>query len=236
MLFMLDTAFRRNMLLHILKSIYANVKLGSLLGFKGDGAAVLFYSLDRSSIDLDFDLLDDSRENYVFEQLQKILTEHGAIKESREKRYTLFFRFSYSDGAQNIKLEVNRRNFGSRYAVQSYLGIPMKVMIKEDMAAHKMVAMLERIGDANRDIFDVHFFLKHHWPINEAIIEKRTGLSTLQFLQKCIDALETLDNRGILSGLGELLDAKQKAWAKEKLIADTVFLLRVMLESLGKPV
>lgn len=36
-------------------------------------------------------------------------------------------------------------------------------MVREDMAAHKMVAMLERIGKTNRDIFDVWFFLKNNW-------------------------------------------------------------------------
>lgn len=48
-----------------------------------------------------------------------------------------------------------------------------------------MVAMLERMGEANRDIFDTHFFLKNNWPINDKILEKRTGLSMHQFLKKC---------------------------------------------------
>ncbi len=34
----------------------------------------------------------------------------------------------------------------------------MLVMKKEDMFAHKLVAMTERTGMANRDIFDVWFF------------------------------------------------------------------------------
>ena len=66
----------------------------------------------------------------------------------------------------------------------------MKVMHKEDMAANKMVAMLERIGKTNRDIFDVWFFLKHRWPVNTDIIKLRTGLDYKTFLQKCIDQLE----------------------------------------------
>ena len=36
-----------------------------------------------------------------------------------------------------------------------------------------------------------------------------------EFLQKCIDELSTMSDRGILSGLGELLDAQQKIWAKK---------------------
>ena len=192
---MLDAATHKNILIRILKDIYTNATIGPFLGFKGGTAAYLFYGLNRFSVDLDFDLLDLSKKTEVFEQLKKILEEHGVIKESYEKRYTLFLRISYIDKLQNIKVEVNQRDFGSKYEVKSYLGISMKVMIKEDMAAHKMVAMLERMGDANRDIFDTYFFLKNNWPINDQIIENRTGLSMHQFLKKCIKELESMSDR-----------------------------------------
>lgn len=231
---MLDAANHKNILIRILKDIYTDLTIGPLLGFKGGTAAYLFYDLNRFSVDLDFDLLDVSREKYVFDRITEILTEYGTIKESFEKRYTLFFRLSYVEHHQNIKVEINLRDFGSRYEVKSYLGIAMKVMVKEDMAANKMVAMLERIGKANRDIFDTYFFLKNNWPINEQIIEKRTGLSMDQFLKKCIEELSSMSNAGILSGLGELLDAKQKAWVKAKLVSETIFLLQLKLENMPK--
>jgi len=50
--------------------------------------------------------------------------------------------------------------------------------------------------------------------------------------QKCIQVLEAMSNRGILSGVGELLNAQQKLWVKEKLKAETVFLLKVKMEHL----
>lgn len=228
---MLDAATQKNILIGILKDIYTDATIGPFLGFKGGTAAFLFYELNRFSVYLDFDLLDASKEHQVFEQLKKILEEYGVIKECYEKRYTLFFMMSYDDKLQNIKVEVNRRDFGSQYEVKSYLGISMKVMVRQDMAAHKMVAMLERIGNVNRDIFDTYFFLKNNWPINKQIIEKRTGLSMHQFLKKCIQELESMSDRGMLSGLGELLDAKQKAWVKEKLRTETIFLLKVKLEN-----
>ncbi len=231
----LEISTHRTMLLHLLKDIYTNTTLGPLLGFKGGTAAYLFYNLARFSVDLDFDLLDADQKTYVFEQLKEILTEYGIVKDAREKRYSIFFLLSYHDkrhNAYNIKIEVNLRNFGSRYEVKSYLGIPMKVMIQEDMAAHKMVAMFERIGTTNRDIFDTWFFLKNHWTLNEKIIEQRTGLSMKQFLQVCIDHLEAMSDRGILSGIGELLDAQQKVWAKAKLRTETIFLLRMRLQEL----
>lgn len=231
----LEIATHRSVLIHILKDIFTDIELGPLLGFKGGTAAYLFYDLGRFSIDLDFDLLDPSKEDLIFEKLKDILQEYGLVTEARKKRFSFFYLLSYNNkiqNAYNIKIEVNRRNFGSKYEMKSYLGIPMKVMVRDDMAAHKLVAMFERIGKSNRDIFDVWFFLKNNWPINEKIIEKRTGMSMQQFLQKCIDMLEGVGDRGILSGMGELLDAKQKAWVKEKLRSETIFLLRLRLDSL----
>ena len=63
------------------------------------------------------------------------------------------------------------------------------------------------------------------------IIEKRTGLSMRQFLKKCIHELESMSNVGILSGLGDLLDAKQKIWVKNELRTETIFLLQLKLET-----
>ncbi len=223
-------AIHHNMLIHILKDIYTNTKIGPLLGFKGGTAAYLFYDLSRFSVDLDFDLLDDTNEDAIFESIQKILQTYGTIKDARKKRYSLFFLLSYDQKIQdgyNIKIEINRRNFGSRYEVKSYLGIAINVMVQADMAAHKLVAMLERAGKANRDIYDVWFLLKNNWAINENIIKLRTNMTLPQFTQKAITTLESINTKSILSGLGELLDAKQKAWVKAHLVSETIFLLRL---------
>jgi len=231
----LEIATHKSILIHILKDIFTDMELGSSLGFKGGTAAYLFYDLGRFSVDLDFDLLNSEKEDLIFEKLKNILKEYGLVTQAQKKRFSFFYLLSYDNkiqNAYNIKVDINRRDFGSKYEVKSYLGIPMKVMVREDMIAHKLVAMFERIGKTNRDIFDVWFFLKNNWPINEAIIEKRTGMSMRQFLQKCIDVLEGMSDRGILSGIGELLDAKQKLWAKAKLRSETIFLLRLKLESL----
>jgi hypothetical protein len=58
----------------------------------------------------------------------------------------------------------------------------------------------------------------------------RTGLNFKDHLKKCISFVESLSDRNILSGMGDLLDEKQKAWAKTHLREDTVFLLKVQLD------
>lgn len=227
----LDAARHKNILVKILKDIYTDNSIGTVLGFKGGTAAYLFYELSRASLDLDFDLLDDTKQDIVFEKVEKIVAQYGKIKESRKKRFNLFILLSYEDEAPNIKIEINLRGFGSKYEIKSYLGISMQVMIREDMSAHKLVAMYERMGDANRDIFDVWFFLQNDWPINKEIVEKRTSMPFKDFMQKCIEMLEKLSDREILAGMGELLDEKKKTWVKTRLRVETIFQLKLRLES-----
>jgi predicted nucleotidyltransferase component of viral defense system len=227
---MLDRNVHKTVLLQILKDIYIDGSLGPVLGLKGGTAAHFFYDLGRFSVDLDFDLLDPAKEHIVMTRIESIIREYGIIKERQKKLNTLFFLLSYGERDQNIKVEINRRNFGSRYEVKSYLGISMLVMVREDMFANKLVAMLERKKTANRDVFDVWHFLKNRWPINKEIVERRTKSSFKDYLEKCIKFVEALSDRAILAGIGELIDASQKAWIKAHLKEDTAFLLKVRLE------
>jgi predicted nucleotidyltransferase component of viral defense system len=227
----LDISKHKNILLKILKDIYTDPSIAPLLGFKGGTALNLFYGLSRFSLDLDFDLLDEKKEDFVFQKVLEIVKEYGKIKEKRKKRFNLFILLSYEEKAPKIKIEINLRPFGSEYEIKSYLGIPMKVMKIEDMFANKLVAMFERFGKANRDIFDSWFLLKKDFSINKEIIRKRTGMEFKEFLRECIKKIEKLPKKGILAGMGELLDEKMKIWAKKNLKNDLLFLLKLKLES-----
>src|SRR3989338_1397459 len=142
----LDYSKHKNILLQILKDIYSDTSIAPHLCFKGGTAALLFYDLNRDSIDLDFDLLDESKEAEVFEKINTIAKSYGTIVDSRIKRFNLLNVISYATGAQKIKVEVNRRNSGSRYESKTLLGISMCVIVREDMFAHKLMAMNERVG------------------------------------------------------------------------------------------
>lgn len=226
----LDITTHKTILFQILKDIYSDTTISPLLGFKGGTAALMFYELDRFSVDLDFDLLDESKEAYVFERVVTIIKNYGTIKESRKKRFNLFCLLSYEDKAHNIKIEISRRQFGSRYEIKTYLGVSMLVMIPEDMFANKLMAMHERIDKTSRDIYDVWFFLQNRFPINKDIVEKRSEMLFNQLLQKCIEQLEKMSNTHILRGLGELITESQRDWAKAKLKEETIILLKLRME------
>ena len=226
----LNIPTHKTVLFQILKDVYSDTLIAPFLGFKGGTAAVMFYGLDRFSADLDFDLLDESGQDTVFERIVKIVSTYGVLKESYKKRFSLFCLLSYEDQARNIKVEVNRRQFGSNYELKTYLGVSMLVMTPEDMFAHKLMAMSERIGKTSRDIYDVWFFLQHRFPINKEIVEARSGMSFNELIEKCISQLEKLNNRRILDGVGEFLTTSQKDWAKAKLRQETIALLTLRKE------
>ena len=142
----------------------------------------------------------------------------------------MFCLLSYEDKARNVKVEVNRRQFGSRYELKTYLGLSMPVIVQADTFAHKLMAMHERIGKTSRDIYDVWFFLKNRFPINKEIVEKRARMPFDQLIDKCIDQLEKLNDRQIIDGVGEFLTPSQKDWAKAKLKQETIALLTLRKE------
>ena len=223
---MLNQNKHRQILVRILKDIFSDHELAQALVFKGGTMAYLFYDLPRFSVDLDFDLLDEN----IFglrEKIKNILEKYGTIRQDDDKRYSLFFLLSYEIGSHNIKIDINKRNFGSKYEVKNYLGIDMPVMQSEYMVANKLVAMYERMEEATRDIFDVHYFLSKHFEFDKQIIKERTGLDYHDFVNICIDKLQKIKTNKLLNGIGELIDEKQKFWVKNKMIEETILLLKL---------
>lgn len=226
---MLTITKHRKVMLSVLKKIYGDSVLGSILGFKGGTLLYILYDLPRFSVDLDFDLLDEQKGSEVLPRLEKILKEFGQTEQLIEKKYTYFALINHEKGQQHLKIEISKRNLGSFFEIKSYLGIPIRTMVKEDIIANKLVALVDRKNKANRDMFDTQFLLKNNWDINWGLVEKRTGLDKANFLKKAINLIENWPLENILTGLGEVLDAKTKAWVKDNLAKDTIFQLKLLV-------
>ena len=222
----------RTIMVRILKNTFENPILSTNLGFKGGTALYLFYDLNRFSVDLDFDLIHTDKSPDVFREMENLLTNFGKLKEKIEKRYTIFFLLQNENkdlGVANIKIEINKRDFGSKYEAKNLLGFVSKVMTLEDMFANKLVAFYERNGVASRDIFDMYYFLERQIIPNAKIINLRTGLEIDVFLKRCVKILKEINNKRILSGLGELIDDKQKNWVRESLLSEVTLMLNLRL-------
>jgi len=86
----LDTTTHKTILFQILKEVYSDTTIAPFLGFKGGTAALLFYGLDRFSVDLDFDLLDETKEDYVFDQVIKVVKKIRHLKRIIQKKIQSF--------------------------------------------------------------------------------------------------------------------------------------------------
>ena len=217
----------------ILRDIYSDTTIAPLLGFKGGTCAYLFYNLTRFSVDLDFDLLkpeDEPVQKLVFDTVKTILERYGEIKDSRIKRNTIFFLLSYGDADHNIKLEINTRllapDIRVHYEMKEYLGISMLVGKKDYLFASKLIALTTRSETAMRDIYDIWFFAKDNWDIDNKIIETRIGKNIKEYLIDCITAIEQVKDSQIMQGLGELISEKDKVWVKSHLRKEVIFLLK----------
>jgi predicted nucleotidyltransferase component of viral defense system len=217
----------------ILKDIYSDTSINSLLGFKGGTCAYFFYNLPRFSVDLDFDLLNISEENkkIVQDKISIILSKYGSIKDKRIKRYTIFALLSYGPQDHNIKIEINLRqitkNIKEQYKLKEYLGISMLVAKQEYLFAGKLSALTLRSETAGRDVFDIYYFSKNHWNINTEVVKNLTGKNLKDYLNTCIKFIEDINNSQILQGLGELIASKkEKDWIKTHLKAETIFMLK----------
>ena len=225
---MLNKEEHQLIMTRILKDIYGDIEISSLIGFKGGTCAYFFYDLPRFSVDLDFDLIEATEENkqLVFSKIKDILKEFGTIKEERINRWTIFFLLSYGDEDHNIKIEVSTRVNNNEYELKEYLGIPMLVAKKETLFANKLAALTGRANIAMRDVYDIYYFAKNSWDINKKILEFWTEKNTKDQLRESIIAVEKINNKNILQGLGEVLSDKDKNWAKENLKQEVLFLLK----------
>lgn len=217
----------------ILKDIYTDITIGPLLGFKGGTCAYLFYDLPRFSVDLDFDLLkvNEKNQKMILEKIVAILSKYGEVKDQYLKRFTVFALLSYGDSDHNIKVEINIRklveNIRDHYEIKEHLGISMFVAKKDYLFASKLSALTLRNEIAMRDIYDIHYFAQRNWDINTEVIKERTGKTVKEYLVECIDFVEKVKDSRMLQGLGELVNSeKEKAWIKNHLKADSIFMLK----------
>lgn len=222
----------------ILRDIYADVSISSLIGFKGGTCAYFFYGLPRFSADLDFDLFstDEAAQKLVFEKVGSMLKKYGEIKDNYVKRNTIFFLLSYGEADHNIKVEVNTRilmpDIKEHYELKEYLGISMLVGKKDYLFASKLAALTLRSETAMRDIYDIWYFAKSNWDINAEVIKARTGKTIKEHLADCIPVIEEVKDNQILRGLGELLGEKEKIRVKNHLKEEVIFLLKNYLSVL----
>ena len=224
---MLDINKHKFFLVSVLKGIYSDIELATSLGFKGGTAQLLFYDLPRFSVDLDFNLLIQDKSTPVYKKIRTILLKYGTIKDEAEKHFGLLLVLDYGAFERNLKVEISNREYPDSYEIMNYLGIAMNVMVKPDLFAHKLCALLDRKILTNRDIFDIYYFMNQKTPINRIIVEQRMGKEFTEYVDLCIARIEKINSKSLMNGLGELVDVNLKEFVKAKLKTETIQLLKL---------
>lgn len=186
---------------------------------------MFFHNLPRFSTDLDFNLLDSDKEKEAYKRLRRIVLKYGNIHDEAIKHYGIIIVLDYGIGERKLKIEISNRLYDNHYEILNYLGLQMRVMVKEDMFAHKLCALLDRTEITSRDVFDCWFFLKERTSINKAIVESRMGMSIEQYIDKCIERVRDISDNSLISGLGELTDGEMKNFVRKGLKNELITLL-----------
>lgn len=224
---MLDRIQHEVIFKKILRDIYQSNTLQTTLAFKGGTCLYMFHALDRFSTDLDFNVTGDS---FNPDDVTKILKSYLTIEEYN-KHYTYFWLGSYEKGEQKIKIEISKRDYPDTYTTVDFYGLTLSILSKDCMFAHKLCAITDRKKVVNRDLYDTYFMFKNNFEINEKIVELRTKKTVKEYLIDLIPFIKnTVNPHDILQGLGELVDAKQKVWIKEKLLNELLFNLQIYFD------
>ena len=187
---------------------------------------MFFYDLPRFSVDLDFNLINERKEKLVYDKMRKILLKYGTIHDEAPKFFGPLVVLDYGIDERKLKVEISNRKFEDKYEIRNLLGINMKVMIGPDMFAHKLCALLDRSSITSRDIFDCWFFMKNHTPVNRDIVETRMNIPFADYIQKCISLIESVNDRFLLHGMGELMNDEMKRFVRKNLRTETLGLLK----------
>lgn len=205
----------------ILSLIFKDKDLCNILGFKGGTALMFFHNLPRFSTDLDFNLLDMSKQDVAYNKIRQILLRFGTIDDEAKKLNGPILVLDYGKGERMLKVEISNRQYDNHYEAKNLAGTDIRVLTIPDMFAHKLCAMGERLSP--RDVFDVWFFLQQiHASINENIIKERTGKTVVEYAAWCSQRVREASPKLLMQGLGEVIDnTRTKNFVKTKLIEET---------------
>lgn len=225
---MFDKQIHEQNMKKILNGIF-NSEISDFLAFKWWTLTYFCYWLDRFSTDIDMDILNLQHEEKIIEIVRKILYQLWDIKNETLWKTLHRWIFRYDERSMNIKVELNKRVWKSNtYDFKNIDGMKIRCMTKDSMFANKLVALYERLK--NRDLYDVNFFLKKNFPLNEDIVWERTWKDLKFLVGELIELLPFhYKENNILAELWEVLSDEQKVWMKNKALDETIELLKSLL-------
>lgn len=229
-------AVHRSWMLRLLSRIADDRTLVSMLYFKGGTCAAMRDLLNRFSVDLDFDLRSKEDIPLARKHLEKIFTSLDlTIKDHSKVVPQYFLGYEAETGSRNtIALDISvPPTKANIYEVIRFGDIDrfLPCQTIATMVAHKLVTPIDRFAKhgsiAGRDIYDIHHFLSHGYPWNDAVIEERLEMTAQKFFKTLYDFIEKRVTQTIIDqDLNHLLLPKQFQKIRHTLKEETLTELR----------
>lgn len=186
-------------LYRLLDKLLSNPVLATNLYFKGGSCAAMLGYLDRFSVDLDFDLPDQSKKEIIKPLLNQVFQDlNYQIKD--KSRYHLQYFLKYRDVEKQrntLKLEITDVVAkANRYQTVHLKGIDRHCQAQtiETMFANKLVALKarwEKTGSvAGRDVYDIHYFFQQGYGVEWGVIEELRGSAAPDYLKELIEFVQ----------------------------------------------
>jgi predicted nucleotidyltransferase component of viral defense system len=230
-------AIHKAWLYRVLIAILDNNKLHKLY-FKGGTAAAMAGWLDRFSVDLDFDYVDEpDKLNAVRQELKKVFKDLGLeIKDESKKVPQFFLKYPTKKEHERNTLKIDIVCPAPK--ANKYSPIKLKdierIVICQDidtMFANKLAAIIDRFKKnqslAGRDIYDIHHFFLSAYSYNQAVITERTGLTVLDFFKELEIFINDKINLTVLDqDLNSLLPYKNFQQLRKTLKTETLMFIK----------
>lgn len=177
----------------LLTAIADDIFLPSNIFFKGGTYAAMRGCIDRFSVDLDFDLADESKIKKTKAHLEKIFKKLDLkIDDQSRKSPQYFLKYDTPKGTRNtLKFDVSfpiPKNNDYETVRFNDLDRILKCQTIETMFANKLIAVIGRFQKngsvAGRDLFDIHSFMLKGYEFKKEIIEELSGKSAKAYLKE----------------------------------------------------
>jgi len=235
-------ALHRAKLYQLLIAIAEDRVLSRSLIFKGGTCAAMLKYLDRFSVDLDFDQSSDADITRVRESLKSIFTKLQ-LKIKGQSNNVLQYKLAYpslSNQRSTIKIDAFNKPYKSdqhEYVLLPDIDRYMHCQTISTMFAHKLIAISDRYNKhgviAGRDIYDIYFFFINGRPYEPDIIEERTGLTVVNYLNDLVNLIDSkVKTEDITEDLNTLLPYKTFNAIRQALKTLVLISLRDEIEQL----
>lgn len=221
----------------ILGAIADDAFISALLRFKGGTCAAMRGIINRFSVDLDFDLIDEKEKSKLSKHLEALFKKLGLeIKDKSRLAPQYFLRYPKTDeNPRNIvKIDIAfppAKN--DRYEPVRFVEIDriLHCHTIPTMFAHKLIALIgrwERTGTlASRDLFDIHTFFIKGYGYDEKIIQEVRGIDVLTFFAQLQDFIKNhITQQLIDQDLNVLLSPQEFQRVRKILKQETLMFLK----------